>query len=171
MRIEDVIGRRIAEGRGELKLSQGQLGEQLGQHLGKPWTRQAVSAAEAGDRAFTAAELAAFALVLGCTVEALLEPPADVDAVTLSDGPPVDSRWFRSVGATNADLQGLAEHMFVVRNDARELHREVEQAYRRMYTALRGRGIEAQEEARREAWIEERRSRQAEIDAAEGDEG
>ena len=51
--------------------------------LGRPWSRQAVSAAEKGERSFGAAELVALAAVLHATVGDLLRPPVQEAAVDL----------------------------------------------------------------------------------------
>lgn len=75
MRLEEVIGLQIAEKRAAVGLSQAELGEALGRHLERPWSRQAVHSAEKGKRAFTAAELVAFALVLEAEVPDLMTPP------------------------------------------------------------------------------------------------
>lgn len=74
MRLEEVIGARIAEVRAEHGLSQAELGAALEEHLDKPWSRQAVHTAEKGKRAFTAAELVALALVLKVEVPELMSP-------------------------------------------------------------------------------------------------
>jgi transcriptional regulator with XRE-family HTH domain len=71
MRIETAIGEQIARLREARQMSLSQLGEAMGQYLGKPWSRQAVHQAERGRRVFTAAELAALALVLETSVPAL----------------------------------------------------------------------------------------------------
>ena len=93
MRIEEVVGQRVAELRTAAGMTQAALGEALGGPLGKPWSRQAVSAAEQGGRAFTAAEIAAFALVFEVPVGRLLTPPIEAQAVRLTDGgPPVGRR-------------------------------------------------------------------------------
>jgi transcriptional regulator with XRE-family HTH domain len=70
--LEQVIGQRIRDRRGQLGLSQAALGRAVGARLGREWTRQAVCAAEKGGRAFTAAELCAIAGALGMTVTQLL---------------------------------------------------------------------------------------------------
>lgn len=86
MRIEDVIGQRIREVREINDVTQGQLGERLGELLGREWSRQAVSTAEKGGRAFTAAELVAIAHALGTTVPRLMTPAVDVRAIELPGG-------------------------------------------------------------------------------------
>lgn len=153
MRIEDVIGHWITQGRQDTGMTQAQIGDELGKYLGKPWPRQAVSAAEKGRRSFTAAELVAFAVVLGCNVEKLIEPPEDVSAVTLSEGPPLDSRHLRAAAATNTDLKELLKVIQELRRAAPDLRdrtyqvqRLVDSAARELWTAARGRGIEVTEE-------------------------
>lgn len=143
-----MIGGWIAEGREQTGMTQVELGERLGELLGKPWPKQAVSAAENGRRAFTAAELVAFAVALGCNVETLLEPPADVATVTLSDGPPLPSGHLRARAATNSDLADAVESMQRLREvweRLRECTRVTDMkmgvAYKDLVSALRGRAI------------------------------
>jgi transcriptional regulator with XRE-family HTH domain len=71
MRVEEAIGRQLARLRAERRMSLTELGEALGRYLDRPWSRQAVHQAERGQRAFTAAELTALALVLDASVQAL----------------------------------------------------------------------------------------------------
>ncbi|GGQ20704.1 MULTISPECIES: helix-turn-helix domain-containing protein [Streptosporangium] len=78
MKIEEVIGANVAFLREDRGMSQAQLGEALGSYLGKPWSRQAVSAAEKGRRAFTAAELVSLALALGTSLPGLLLPMEEI---------------------------------------------------------------------------------------------
>ncbi|MEU3413739.1 helix-turn-helix transcriptional regulator [Streptomyces sp. NPDC006658] len=68
MKIEEVIGANVQWIREDQGMTQAQLGEAVAAHLGKPWSRQAVSAAEKGRRAFSAADLLALALVLDVTI-------------------------------------------------------------------------------------------------------
>lgn len=72
--IEEVIGTRIQQRREQLGLSQAKLGEMLTDTLGKPWSRQAVSLAEKGGRAFVAAELVALAEALDISIAQLFVP-------------------------------------------------------------------------------------------------
>lgn len=155
MRIEDVIGRWITEGREQTGMTQTQLGNRLGELLGKPWPRQAISAAEKGRRAFPAAELVAFAVALGCNVENLLEPPIDVQEVTLLDGPPLASNRLRAVAATNTDLADCVTSMQRLRqawselgNKFRVVDMKIGVAYQDLGSALRGRGIARKDGAR-----------------------
>jgi transcriptional regulator with XRE-family HTH domain len=78
-----MIGQRIRARREHLELSQSQLGQRLSDLMGRSWPRQAVSAAERGERSFTAAELVAFAFSLGTSVSGLMTPQADVEGVDL----------------------------------------------------------------------------------------
>ncbi|MEU8357964.1 helix-turn-helix transcriptional regulator [Nonomuraea sp. NPDC048882] len=71
MRVEEAIGRQLARLRAERRMSLTELGEALGRYLDRPWSRQAVHQAERGQRAFTAAELTALALVLDTSVQVL----------------------------------------------------------------------------------------------------
>jgi transcriptional regulator with XRE-family HTH domain len=86
VRIEEVIGSRIRDVREINEVTQQELGQRLGPLLGKEWSRQAVSAAEKGDRAFTAVELVAVAQALGTTVPRLMTPPVSVRTIELPGG-------------------------------------------------------------------------------------
>jgi transcriptional regulator with XRE-family HTH domain len=77
MRVEEAVGRQIAHLRAKRRLSLTELGEALGHYLERPWSRQAVHQAERGQRAFTAAELTALALVLDTSVQALFRVEDD----------------------------------------------------------------------------------------------
>lgn len=81
MRVEEAIGRQIARLRAERRLSLAELGEALGRHLDRPWSRQAVHQAEQGRRAFTAVELTALALALDTSLPALFR--AEEESVDL----------------------------------------------------------------------------------------
>jgi transcriptional regulator with XRE-family HTH domain len=86
VRLEQVIGRRMRERREAMALTQEQAGQRIGELLGRPWPRQAVSAAEKGDRAFTAAELVAIAFALQTTVSWLLTPFAGDSGISMPGG-------------------------------------------------------------------------------------
>lgn len=75
--IEQRIGARVRWVRELSQLSQAELGERLGEKLGRAWSRQAVSVAEKGGRAFTAAELVAISEVLDTTIADLFRPAID----------------------------------------------------------------------------------------------
>jgi transcriptional regulator with XRE-family HTH domain len=120
MRVEDAIGRQIAHLRAQRQLSLADLGDALGHYLGKPWSRQAVHQAERGQRAFTAAELTALALVLDTSVQALFR--AEDDHVELPGRaiPPEEYRGILLNRQNDAPLDGL-EELIVALNDIGEI--------------------------------------------------
>lgn len=155
VRVEDVIGQWITRGREDAGITQAELGEQLGKYLGRPWPRQAVSAAEKGRRAFSAAELVAFAAVLGTSVASLLEPPPGTAAITLAEGPPIDVRYLHGMTKHTADddLAALLRTMAAFRPRLATLVETTEQidglfldAANKAWSAARGRGIDAPDE-------------------------
>jgi transcriptional regulator with XRE-family HTH domain len=77
MKLEELIGANLARLREARGMSQAQVGDALSGYLDKPWSRQAVSAAEKGRRAFTAAELLSLALSLRVSVIELLLPSGE----------------------------------------------------------------------------------------------
>ncbi len=107
MTIEEVIGRQIQVLRMKLDppVPQAEIGRRLGEYLAKPWPRQSVSHAEAGNRAFTAVELVAFSSVFGVTVSELLQPPPGV-RVEFPSGAMWDST---SATAGDGDLREVAK--------------------------------------------------------------
>lgn len=92
VKIEEVIGQRITEVRDAAGTSQAAFGAQLEAVLGRPWSRQSVSAAEKGRRAFTAAELVAIAYTLEVPIAELLTPPLEVNELELPSGRTVPYR-------------------------------------------------------------------------------
>ncbi len=78
MRIEEVVGQNVARLRNTWDLSQVELGQKVGQECGKPWSRQTVSAAEQGGRAFTVSDLVMLAYVFQVSSDALLHLPNGV---------------------------------------------------------------------------------------------
>jgi 8-oxo-dGTP pyrophosphatase MutT (NUDIX family)/transcriptional regulator with XRE-family HTH domain len=86
VRIEEIVGQRIRQRREELELSQAQFGKLVGSHFGRDWSRQTVSAVEAGDRNFAAAELVMLAHVLQVSVGHLLTPPPGVEMIEVAPG-------------------------------------------------------------------------------------
>ena len=87
MRIEQVVGMRIKQSREADDMTQEQFGQKLGELLGRPWSRQAVSAAERGGRAFTAAELVAASHVLSTSAGWLMTPPTREEVIELGTTP------------------------------------------------------------------------------------
>lgn len=97
MKIEELIGVNVMRRREALEMSQAQLGEALGKHLGNAWSRQAVSAAEKGRRAFSAADLLALARALDTSIPALFMPRSwnQRGVVTLTEGVDVSPDEYR----------------------------------------------------------------------------
>lgn len=88
VKIEKIVGQNVAALRARKDWSQPELGKHLGALLeSKPWSRQAVSNAENGLRAFTAADLVALACVLETSPAALLTlgPTSHVQTIELGD--------------------------------------------------------------------------------------
>jgi transcriptional regulator with XRE-family HTH domain len=125
MRIEEVIGERIKEIRELNQETQEQLGQRLGAVLGREWSRQAVSAAEKGGRAFTAAELVAIAYTLETTVPRLLTPPVGVRSIEMPGGAQVDRADVLESALPRASAEKVFEQ---IRESVRTLARTQEQA-------------------------------------------
>jgi transcriptional regulator with XRE-family HTH domain len=120
MRVEAAIGQQIARLREARQLSLTQLGQALGRYLGKPWSRQAVHQAERGRRAFTAAELAALALVLDTSVPALFlseAEPIEMPGATISAE---DYRAILLYAGDDVPLDGV-EELIVALHDIAEV--------------------------------------------------
>jgi transcriptional regulator with XRE-family HTH domain len=120
MRIETAIGQQIARLREARQMSLTQLGEALGKYLDKPWSRQAVHQAERGRRAFTAAEMAALALVLETSVPALFL--ADAAQIELP-GAAVSAEDYQGIllyAGDDAPLDGI-EELLVALHDIRQV--------------------------------------------------
>jgi len=64
VKVSEIIGKRVRQAREEEGLSQRDLGEKVGELLGRAWFPQAVSAAEKGRRDWTADDLVAVAWAL-----------------------------------------------------------------------------------------------------------
>ncbi|MGW5333623.1 helix-turn-helix transcriptional regulator [Streptomyces bauhiniae] len=108
MRLEEVIGSQIADRRASVGMSQAELGEGLGRYLERAWSRQAVHSAEKGKRAFTAAELVAFALVLDAEVPDLMTPPiGQRDGVIALPNGVIPSRKLADIVAPEAPEDAL----------------------------------------------------------------
>jgi len=117
-----MVGHRMRDRREGEQMTQEQLGRKLGELLGKAWSRQTVSAAEQGKRAFTAAELVAIAHALGTSVGRLLTPPPGVGSVVLPGGAEVSRADLvaavlpllsaeRAFGETYDTVGRLAQHL------------------------------------------------------------
>jgi hypothetical protein len=148
VRVEELVGANIKAARERVGMNQPQLGEWLAPFLGKPLPRQAIHAAERGQRQFSAAELMAFALVLSVEVADLFRLPLDVEAVEMPSGKSlarseVESRT-RMVFANELDIerirltfaelersaQGLRDHGTTAVDVIRDVHRRLEEEVR-----------------------------------------
>ena len=125
MRVETAIGNQIARLRETRQMSLTQLGQALGRYLDRPWSRQAVHQAERGRRAFTAAELAAFALALDTSVPALFL--ADADQLELP-GATISAEDYRGIllyAGNDAPMDGVEELIVALHENAEVLSRPV----------------------------------------------
>ncbi|MDJ0413829.1 helix-turn-helix domain-containing protein [Rhodococcus opacus] len=129
MRVEELIGQRVQTLRKNLndgkEITQEELGARLEPFLGKRWSRQAVSAAEAGQRAFTAVELVALAAVLGTNVAALFALPS-TEIVVMPGGREISPDSFDRLArerVTQDSIQGriieLSENLAVANQSLR----------------------------------------------------
>lgn len=86
MKIERIVGQKMARLRTAKDWSQPELGRAIGDLLRtKPWSRQAVSSAENGQRAFTVADLVAIACVLETSPAALLTLPPTAEKIEVGE--------------------------------------------------------------------------------------
>jgi transcriptional regulator with XRE-family HTH domain len=125
MRVETAIGNQIARLRETRQMSLTQLGQALGQYLGRPWSRQAVHQAERGRRAFTAAELAALALALDTSVPALFL--TDAGQVELP-GAAISAEDYRGIllyAGNDVPMDGVEELIVALHDIAEVLSRPV----------------------------------------------
>jgi len=102
-------------------MSQEELGRRLEPLLGKAWPRQAVWAAERGQRAFTAAELLALATALETTPGLLITPHPWVETVETPGGASVPVKELLNIDFRDPFLP-------VVNELTRELSAAVEEA-------------------------------------------
>ena len=110
--MEEVVGANLTRYRERENISQAELGRGIGQGWGREWSRQAVSLAEAGKRAFGVTDLVTICHGTGLTMNDLLTIPedTDVDLGTGRAGPGF---------SLNGDM-GLSA---LTRNKLEELHR------------------------------------------------
>jgi transcriptional regulator with XRE-family HTH domain len=131
LRIEEGIGQRIRERREQLEMSQAELGRLLGPLLDKEWSRQTVSAAEQGKRAFTSAEVVAISHVLRTTVSQLFRPPAKAGEITMPSGATFPAHMvFAGEGAPRddwnmADIDETIDHLEASAVQSRNLVQEL----------------------------------------------
>ncbi len=86
--IEQIIGARVAQLRAEHGMTQVELGRRLEPYTGLAWSRQNLRNAEVGNRAWSANDVLAVAMVFGVTVAELFTPLPDQrgDVVTAGGG-------------------------------------------------------------------------------------
>lgn len=107
VKLEEAIGKKLAWLRNDREMSQAQLGEALGRYLEKPWSRQAVNAAEQGKRAFTARDMVGLALALETSVPSLLlNFELTPEGVELQGGQFVSREEYRKLVFHPADIVG-----------------------------------------------------------------
>lgn len=86
MKIEEVVGSNVRSVREGREMTQAELAREVGEVLGREWTRQAISTAEKGGRSFAAAEVVAFAYVLETSVARLFRPDMAVREISVGSG-------------------------------------------------------------------------------------
>jgi transcriptional regulator with XRE-family HTH domain len=126
----EIVGRRIAQARKDRGIRQDQLGERLAEYLGKPWTKQAISETERGNRHLDPTEFLAFTIVLDYPLAWFFLPPSGeafqfpgrvVPLGELRDGPLLASEDSR---------QALVEEQMAILNETRRALSENERRVR-----------------------------------------
>lgn len=111
----EIVGANLRRAREAAELSQREFGERLGSLLGTAWPRQAVSAAEKGERRFEAAELMAFSAVLARTPAWFLTPREPWAEVAFPSGKTVPwEKVSQSSDAEGPSSQELGGAFFMV---------------------------------------------------------
>jgi hypothetical protein len=102
--------------------------------MGETWSVPVVvgmnirAGAEAGDRAFTAAELVGLALLLDTTVEGLLRPPLSCRAVELSPGSAVHAAYLSSTEPVDWRARDRLAHLHELAAQVIELGEHLQHA-------------------------------------------
>jgi len=147
MRLEEVIGSRIAAARTAADMTQVELGERIGRYLGKLWSRQSVSSAEKGGRAFTAVELLVIAIELGVPLTTLFVPdPSTGEAgIETPGGAVIPAEQVVRHATPDPEQQALVEqfesasrHAIGNRREIEELKKQVAQLSQATEQALKG---------------------------------
>jgi transcriptional regulator with XRE-family HTH domain len=108
VRVEEYVGQRIRDRREELGMSQAEFGRSVGDVLGKPWPRQAVSAAELGKRSLGVTEIVVIANVLQTRPGRLLMPPVGVAELEMPGGAKLPAHaWGPDVGINDRFLSQM----------------------------------------------------------------
>lgn len=115
--VRKIVGLNIVKLRTSAGLSQNELGVRLEQWLQSSWSRQAVSQAEQGNRAFGVDDLIALSVGLDASVQQLLTPPKDVESVILASGTELSALTYKEVV-----LGGAVEEMEEVQQTRVAVH-------------------------------------------------
>lgn len=95
--VREIVGLNIVRLRTAAGLSQKDLGVRLEQWLESSWSRQAVSQAEQGKRAFGVDDLVALSVALDSSIQQLLGPPADANKIVLASGTEIPKTSYEEV--------------------------------------------------------------------------
>ena len=105
MRVEETVGRRVREARERVGMSQRELGQHIAPLLGRVLSRQSISQAEQGHRAFSAVDLVMFANVLDVDAAFLLSIPPAVEQIEMPSGHALYRKDL--LRARQADTEGI----------------------------------------------------------------
>lgn len=113
-------------------MTQAELGEQVGRYLGRTWSRQTVSAAEKGGRAFTALELVVISVVLGVPLNVLFlpHPAAHESDLETPGGEPLPMQVLLQHVLPGPEQEGIAEQYADTHQRVVEIHQELERSKR-----------------------------------------
>jgi transcriptional regulator with XRE-family HTH domain len=117
MKIEEVIGGNIRRLRESADVTQEELGRRIGALTGKEWSRQAMSVAEKGGRAFPAAELLVLAHVLDANFWQLLAPPLGVEMVEVTPSHSIRAEWLLPTGTPDEDSFTVRDRVWRLLSD------------------------------------------------------
>lgn len=95
--VREIVGLNIAKLRTAAGLSQNDLGIKLERWLESSWSRQAVSQAEQGKRAFGVDDLVALSIGLDASIHQLLTPSRELTAVELASGTELSALAYKEV--------------------------------------------------------------------------
>lgn len=111
-------------------MTQAELGEQVGRYLGRTWSRQTVSAAEKGGRAFTALELVVISVVLGVPLNVLFlpHPAAHESDLETPGGEPLPMQVLLQHVLPGPEQESIAEQYADTHQRVVEIHQELERS-------------------------------------------
>lgn len=128
--VEEVLGAHLRRLREEKQLSLAEVGEGLGQYLGKAWSPQGVWQAEKGKRDFKLAQLIAFALVFDCPLSRLTT--VAIPGVELSDAHTITGRETAKLYASGVASGLLGGGLVEMDKELGAASRELESAVERI---------------------------------------